>query len=506
MPTSSRRAVLHLDTDFVGSDHAHPPLTLGTRFATDPEQTRQVGLMPVSKATQIFDRLGTAARPLGPRRLAGRAVVLGGSIAGLLAARVLSDHFDEVVLVEPDSLSDDAAPRHGVPQGRQVHTLLPAGRVQLDRWYDGFSDDLLAAGAGLATTENSRVYYNGRLKVAVPETEMVMSTRPFLEAALRRRALALPNLQVVGSRAVGLDVVGDAVAGVRLDRGDALTADFVVDATGRSTRLGHWLEDAGWLAPPLQRMRVDINYTTALFHRDEVDPEVAFTFASWAIGRTPAGLAPSIINAVEGDRWIVMMGGYAADKPGRTPDALRAICAQLPPPFPQATAGELLEPITGYTQADSRRRDFHALTRFPARLAVVGDAAASFNPIYGQGMSSAALHASCLSEYLTAGPDLDRSARAFFDLQRVIVDAAWQTSAVPDLALPHVGARQTALTRAGQAYANMLIDGTVTDVTLARKFSDVTFMRAHPSSLTSPAVAARTLALAAARAIRPARR
>lgn len=178
---------------------------------------------------------------------------------------------------------------------------------------------------------------------------MVMSTRPFHQAALRRRALALPNLQVVGSRAVGLDVVvkrspacadgGDAHGRLRGGRHGPL-------------RLGHWLEDAGWPAPPLQRMRVDINYTTALFHRDEVDPEVAFTFASWAISRTPAGLAPSIINAVEGDRWI-MMGGYAGDKPGRTPDALRAICAQLPPPFPRATAGELLEPITGYTQADS---------------------------------------------------------------------------------------------------------------------------------------------------------
>lgn len=486
----------------VDSGNAHLPLTPTASITAIRGHAYSVSRMNTFRPARVFDRLGTATRPSPRGRLGGRAIVLGGSIAGLLAARVLTDHFDEVVIVEPDSLVDEAAPRHGVPQSRQVHTLLPAGRVQLDRWYDGFSDDLLAAGAGMANTENSRVYYNGRLKVAVPETEMVMSTRPFLEAALRRRAVALPNLSIVVGRAVGLDVVGDAVAGVRLDGGNMLTADFVVDATGRSTRLDHWLQESGWPAPPLQRMRVDINYTTALFHRDEVDPEVAFTFASWAIGRTPAALAPSIINAVEGDRWIVMMGGYAADKPGRTPDALRAICAELPPPFPQATAGELLEPITGYAQADSRRRDFHALSRFPARLAVVGDAAASFNPIYGQGMSSAALHASCLSEYLTSGPDLDRPARAFFDLQRVIVDAAWQTSAVPDLALPHVGARQTAMTRAGQAYANMLIDGTVTDVTLARRFSDVTFMRAHPSSLTRPAVAARTLALAAARAVR----
>ncbi len=429
-------------------------------------------------------------------------MVLGGSIAGLLAGRVLIDHFHEVMVIDPDSLTDDVTPRRGVPQAQQVHTLLPAGRVQLDRWYDGFSDDLLAGGAGLATAANTRVYYNGRLKVGVPGVEMVMSTRPFLEAVLRRRAFGLPNLSVVRDRAVGLDVAGQVVTGVRLDGGGRLAADLVVDATGRSSRLGHWLEQAGWPAPPLERMRVDINYTTALFHRDEADPEVAFAFASWGIGRTPPGLAPSVIDAVEGDRWIVMMGGYGSDKPGRSLDSLRAICDRLPDPFPRATRGELLEPIAGYTQADSRRRDFHALPRFPARLVVVGDAAASFNPIYGQGMSSAALHASCLAEYLDSRPDLDRPARVFFDLQRVVVDAAWQTSAVPDLALPHVGAPRTLVSRAGEAYANLLIDATVTDAVLARKFADVTFMRAHPSTLMDPRVVARTVGLAVAHGLR----
>ena len=155
----------------------------------------------MGRPSRIFDRLGTASRPPVSGRLAGRAVVLGGSIAGLLAARVLSDHVDEVIIVEPDTLLDDAAPRHGVPQARQVHTLLSAGRVQLDRWYDGFSDELLAGGAGWATPQNSRVYYNGRLKVPVPGSGMVMSTRPFLEAVLRRRALARRRARQEAGRA-----------------------------------------------------------------------------------------------------------------------------------------------------------------------------------------------------------------------------------------------------------------------------------------------------------------
>ena len=452
-------------------------------------------------AAQTFRRIGTTERPVPARSLGRRALVLGGSIAGLLAARVLADHFAEVVLIEPDSLDENAHVRPGVPQAHQVHTLLPAGRSQLDRWYDGFSEDLLAGGAYVATPANTRIYHNGRRKVAVPGTELLMSTRPFLESVLRRRALALPNLTVVRDRVVGLDFDGSMVRAVRLGSGDRLAAELVVDASGRASRIGHWLSDAGWPAPPMERMRVDINYSTALFRRAEPDPEVAFALATWGVGRTPAGLAPAIVDAVEGDRWIVMVGGYGDDKPGRTPDALRALCAQLPAPFPQATSGELLEPIAGYTQADSRRRDFHAVDRFPARLIVIADAAASFNPIYGQGMSSAALHASCLSEYLCAGPDLDQPARDFFDLQRVVVDAAWQTSAVPDLALPHVEAPRPPGTNLAQAFGNMLVDGTVTDVHLAARFSEVTFMQAHPNTLLTPGVIVRTLGLAAARMV-----
>ena len=288
-------------------------------------------------ASRTFRRIGTTARPAAAVSLGGRAVVLGGSIAGLLAVRVLTDHFDEVVLVEPDELDASAKVRPGVPQAQQVHSLLPAGRSQLDRWYDGFSDNLIAGGAQVATAANTRIHYNGRLKVALPGVELLMSTRPFLESVLRRRALALPRMRVLRDRAVGLEVDGSAVRGVRLGSGERLDAALVVDASGRGSRVGHWLEDAGWPAPPLERMRVEINYSTALFRRTERRPEVAFALATWCIGRTPAGLAPAVSDAVEDDRWIVMVGGYGADKPGRDPADLRELCARLPP---TVSAGE----------------------------------------------------------------------------------------------------------------------------------------------------------------------
>jgi hypothetical protein len=111
-----------------------------------------------------------------------------------------------------------------------------------------------------------------------------------------------------------------------------------------------------------------------------------------------------------------------------------ARCRELPPIFREAVSGEQVGEVIPYRHPDSRWRHFEALDRFPARLAVVGDAVASFNPVYGQGMSSAALHASCLSEYLRSGPDLDAAARHFFDLQKVIVESAWQTFTAGDAA------------------------------------------------------------------------
>lgn len=475
----------------------------------------------MTRAARIFSQLTTTRRPPVTRHLLRRAVVLGGSVAGLLAARVLADHADEVLVVERDPLPDGPAPRPGVPQSQQVHTLLPAGRTQLDRWFDGFSAELLDGGAMRATTANGRFLLDGHPKVSVPGAEMVMSTRPFLESVLRRRVLALPNVRVVHARATGLLVDGDTVRGVQAatdpgaaapagsdpqagsaDDGGVLEADLVVDAMGRSSRLSRWLTNAGRPAPPLRRMGIDLNYTTALFHRDDPDPEVALAFANFGIGRTPPGLAPAIVQAVEGDRWIVMMGGYRDHKPGRTLPDMRRICARLGPEFAQATAGDPLEPIAGYTQADSRRRDFAALSSFPARLLAVGDAVASFNPIYGQGMSSAALHASCLSRFLCSAPDLDAPARPFFELQQVVVDAAWQTSATPDLALPHVEAPRPLGYPLTRALSTLLVDATVTDLVLARRFNAVVTMQAHPSTLITPVTVGRTLAVTARRLLR----
>ncbi|MDT5041124.1 MAG: hypothetical protein QOE51_2109 [Actinoplanes sp.] len=131
---------------------------------------------------------------------------------------------------------------------------------------------------------------------------------------------------------------------------------------------------------------------------------------------------------------------------------------------------------------DSRRRDFHRLDRFPSRVTAAGDAVASFNPVYGQGMTSAMLHASCLSEYLCNDPDLTRPARSYFADVRVIVDAAWQVSTMSDLALPHVEGPYPKGYKAIRWASGLIFKASLRDRAMSQQLDKVTAMLAHPSS------------------------
>ncbi len=446
--------------------------------------------------------------------------MLGGSVAGLLAARVLSDHADSVVVVEPDTLGADqdaiaggnvaigefgGARRSGVPQGAQLHALLGMGRLQLDRWFPGMSDELLADGAVLCEGPRVHQYVDGRRKIVIPGHDLISSTRPFLEARIQRRVLGLDNVTAVRGRVVGLRFCsgsrGRVVGAYYLPAGEpdcarreCLAADFVVDATGRSSRLGVWLEKAGWRAPALERIRIDLGYATAGFRRGAELPDVR-ALTSLA-GPAPAGKPQpdaAALAEVEGGRWMLVLAAYGDRRPTDDPQAFLARCRAVAaaPVREVADSCEPLGPLAVHRVPDSRRRDFLGLPGFPGGLVAVGDAAASFNPVYGQGMTSAALHASCLSAYLRSGAAVDEPARGYFERLRVVVDAAWNLSALGDLAQPHVNGPYPKGYRAAKWYSELLLRATMTDPEVNRRFLDVVNMCAHPRLLSRPGTALR---------------
>jgi len=448
---------------------------------------------------EVFAQLGRTRMPANPVRLMDTAVVLGGSVAGLLAARVLADHADTVLIVERDDLT--GVDRRGVPHGLQGHALLTGGRRQLERWFPGYTERAVDLGAVLAAPHELAGYVDGVPTVGSRQTSLLSLTRPFLEGQLRERVLALPNVRVLAGRAVGLEFGVGEVTGVRYlaDRaggaGASVPAELVIDAMGRASRVGDWLGAEGWACPPLRRLVTNINYATGYFSREPGIGAIKAGIVRNSPAHSAAGVAVAALNAVEDNRWMILLAGYGEHRPGRDPADFVARCrTELPPMFGAAVDGAQLGEIRTYHQADSRRRDFDRV-RLPARLVAVGDAVASFNPAYGQGLSSAALHASCLAAYLGSRPALDEPATMFFDLQRVVVDAAWEISTAGDAArLPAVG-RPPLRRRVRGWLGAQVVAATVADRAIAERFEAVGAMLEHPATLAGPAITLRAVAV-----------
>lgn len=445
---------------------------------------------PHGPAGLFADLVAMATRTPPPRTL-GRAVVMGGSVAGLLAARVLADVAAEVVIIERDGPDPGVGARPGVPQGLQVHALLAGGRLHLDRWFPGFSAECVAAGAYVAPSRDLRPALTGRHRWLRGVDPGVMSgSRPFLEAMIRRRVLALPAVTVVTGRATGLECTGGAVSGVHVEAGGedrVERADLVVDATGRASRLGEWLERAGWERPDLVRLPIALSYATGFFRTTEA-PQPPMQLIRDLPGRTNGG----VYGPIEDDRYIVMISAYGDHRPGSTIENFRAqLRADLPEPFSVVSAGAPEGPIRTYHMADSRRRDFGSAHRLPARLVVVGDAVASFNPTFGQGMSSAALHAVCLESFLADGPDLDAPADGFFARQRIVVDAAWRMSTIMDVRRTGVVLRLTPRERLARLLTAHVLTAAPLDTTIEATVTAAGFMLVHPDALLAPPMVAR---------------
>ncbi|WP_433285831.1 FAD-dependent oxidoreductase [Pseudonocardia sp. CA-142604] len=441
---------------------------------------------------QVFAQLSSTCPPAHPVQLVDTAVVLGGSVAGLLAARVLADHARSVLIIERDAPTGGG--RRGVPHGLQIHLVLAGGRVQIERWFPGFGEQAAALGAVLVDPAHSAAFSDGQRRVNAQHDVVLSCSRPFLENQLRVRALALPNVRLLTGQACGLDIDATAVTGVRYRRDGvehAQPAGLVVDAMGRASRLSDWLEHAGWQRPPLRRVPTDVDYATGFFSRKPGLPDVANVIARHRPGSPVSRVGIASLKAIEDDRWQITLACSGEHRTGRDDQEFVALCkSELPSFFGEAVNGEPVGPIETFHHSDSRRRDFCA-DSMPARLVGVGDAVASFNPVYGQGLSAAALHASCLAAYLQSSPRLSVPARSFFAMQKVVVDAAWEISTAADKARHHLDGSASWRERLGRWIRAEVQTASATDVVVARRFRAVTVMLEHPAALYAPRLVAR---------------
>jgi hypothetical protein len=275
------------------------------------------------------------------RRIGDHAVVLGASLAGLFAARVLADGYGRVTVVERDPLPETAENRKGVPQGRHAHLLLPRGRQILDGLFPGLLDDLAAGGAPVIRDLGEIRFSPGghrlRLQGHPPWATTCQASRPYLEGQVRARVLALPTVEVVDRcEVVGLvtTVARDRVTGVRVVRGangveEALGADLVLDATGRGGRATAWLATIGYDLPPQEQLPVHVKYATRHLR---LRPGALGGEKFVAIGAEPDRPTGLVLVAEEQDRWVLTLIGYDPNHPPADPEAFLAFAENVAPP------------------------------------------------------------------------------------------------------------------------------------------------------------------------------
>lgn len=377
----------------------------------------------------------TPARTPKPR---AHALVVGAGVSGLLSARVLSESFDRVTLVERDALPDDAVARKGVPQSRHLHSLAARGSEILEGLFPGFDAELAAAGCPLLDQAADAVtaLAPGRLPRFHSGITMRAASRALVERRIRARLERNPKIGFLpGREVVGLLPGSRGVSGVRtrLREGgsvEEIGADLVVDASGAGSRAPRWLEEMGYGAPRETVVDARLGYATRWYRVPEDFP------GDWTgvavLPGWPETTRGGTLRRVEGDLWTAVLIGTGGDYPPTDPEEFLAFAASLHSPaiHDAIKEAEPASPVYGYRRTANRLRHYER-TRLPGNFLVAGDAACVLNPSYGQGMTAAALSAMALRDCLNRGrtPNLSRR---FQRSQRKAVAPCWTATTNSD--------------------------------------------------------------------------
>jgi 2-polyprenyl-6-methoxyphenol hydroxylase-like FAD-dependent oxidoreductase len=428
-----------------------------------------------------------------------RAIVIGASMGGLLAARVLADYYDQVTVVERDALPDGYEPRKGVPQGRHAHGLLARGREVLEQLFPGFTEEMVSQGATSGDIADKVLWFNHGFYLCNSPSKLLglAISRPMLEGNVRRRLLQLPKVQLLQRCAVlepTFDSAEGRVTGVRVqsqsgsDAARILNADFVVDASGRGSPSPAWLDAWGYPDPREELIKINLGYVTRLYRRL---PEHLRGMSGAIIAACPPDWRFGVILSQEGGRWIVTLGGYLGDHAPTDDNGFIDFARSLQTPeiFDVVRVAEPLCPLMPYRFSANLRRHYEELSRFPAGFLVFGDALCSFNPVYGQGMTVACTEALALRQCLTAGTQ--EIARRFFRAASQLIDIPWQIAVGSDLQHPRVEGKRTAQVRFVNWYIAKLYRAARNDAVLASRFLEVANLMRQPAALFDPQIAFR---------------
>ncbi|QSJ19049.1 FAD-dependent monooxygenase [Nostoc sp. UHCC 0702] len=433
------------------------------------------------------------------------AIVIGGSMAGLLSARILAEHFEHVTVVERDQLPQQPEPRHGVPQGHHVHVMLTGGYRILEQLFPGMEAELTTAGAPSVNWTADSSFFHARGWAYRGSSDLVTRTcsRPFLEWVVRRRLSSYRNIEFLSATQVkGLVTNKDnsRVTGVKLcslddSQEQELTSDFVVDASGRNSQLPKWLEKMGYQSPNETMINSFLGYSTCWYEQPEnfqADWKVLYV-----ISQPPHDKRGGALYPIEGNRWGVILIGISRDYPPTDEAGFIEFARSLRTPeiYQFVKNAKPITPIHGYRRTENCWHHYEKLSRMPDGLVAIGDAVCAFNPIYGQGMTTAALGALTLDDCLQKQQHNFKGLTKQFQKQLAkVLETPWLMATSEDFRWDTTeGGQPDKMTQFMHRYMDEVLELSVRDPDIYRRFIEVSHMVKQPNSLFAPSVMIRVL-------------
>ena len=437
------------------------------------------------------------------------AIVLGSGMGGLAAAGVLARRFERVTVIERDP-APEPGPRRGVPQGNHGHILLKSGEIALDGIFPGLPGELAARGSHRVNFGSDvRWCHHGswRAPYDSPGLVILMQSRPFLESIVRERLAGFGNVSFrYGTAVTGLDVVEGRATAVRVKdsggQGEETSegADLIVEATGRGSQLPRMLAALGYGTPPEIRMPIDLTYASRVYRipvripaRIPASPERTWK-ALLDYHTPPDDTRTGLVFPLEGDRWVVTLGGYLGDLPPSDETGWLDFARSLPKPdlYEAIRDAEPLSEIHTFRFASARWTRYEKLRRFPAGLVPLGDTVCSFDPVYGQGMSVSAVEARALGAWLDRDPQA-RNPRPFLRKLAWIVAVPWLLATSEDLRYPRLSDQRPFWMPLLQRYTKRLFGLSAVSVPDYDRLLRVLHLVAGPELLFHPATLLRVL-------------
>ena len=374
-----------------------------------------------------------------------KAIVLGGSMSGLVAARALSNHFEEVTIIERDPLHDFPETRKGQPQAKHVHALLPSGLDILSGYFPNLKDELNSHGAienDLGMVNNWYSYGGFKTRCEIGINAMTMS-RQLLDLLVRKNTLAAPNISLMDQTTVEKLISNEGhqtVTGIEISGATGkqkIESDLIVDTSGRGSRTPKWLKAMGYPEPTESKVTINVTYKTARYERDPNDARSRDIIVYSP--EAPNGKVGVMLLPIENNQWMLTLAGWHGADPLPDEGELLTFLKSLP----HADFYDIVsqsKPITKFASfkfQNSLRRHYEKLNKFPGRYLVLGDAHVSLNPVYGQGMTSACLQGKALDEALQMDSLLNpKFSKAYFEKAAKIIDRCWKAATVEDFRYP----------------------------------------------------------------------